>query len=133
MSEEKELQVQEKEEIQESAERTHDRPTFVPRVDIYESDGEIMLTADMPGVDESSIDISVEESVLTIHGEVEGMRPEGYELSYAEYRVGDYERSFSLSNRVDQDKIEARLKDGVLYLTLPKVSPKTKKIAVKAD
>jgi HSP20 family molecular chaperone IbpA len=132
MSESQELEVQEKQEVEESTERTREGPVFVPRVDIYESEAEITLLADMPGVDESSVDISVENSVLTIHGEVDGMRPEGYDLAYAEYRVGDYERSFSLSNRVDQENIMATLKDGVLHLTLPKAGPTTKKIAVKA-
>jgi HSP20 family molecular chaperone IbpA len=132
MSESQELQVQDKQEIDESAERTREGPVFVPRVDIYESDGEIALVADMPGVDESSVDISVENNVLTIHGAVDGTQPEGYDLAYAEYRVGDYERSFSLSNRVDQDNIQATLKDGVLHLTLPKAGPTTTKIAVQA-
>jgi HSP20 family protein len=131
MSEEKDLQVQEKEVVEESAERTRDRPAFVPRVDIYENDDEIVLVADMPSVDETAVDITVENNVLTIRGDVEPMQPEGYSLAYAEYRVGDYQRSFSLSNQVDQEKIEATLKDGVLRLSLPKVGPMTKKIAVK--
>jgi HSP20 family molecular chaperone IbpA len=132
MSESQELQVQDKQEIEESTERTHEGPVFVPRVDIYERDGEITLVADMPGVDESSVNISVERDVLTIHGSVDGAQPEGYDLAYAEYRVGDYERSFSLSNRVDQDNIQATLKDGVLHLTLPNAGPTTTKIAVQA-
>jgi HSP20 family molecular chaperone IbpA len=131
MSEHKDLQVQEKEVVEGSAERTRDRPTFVPRVDIYESDGEIVLVADMPGVDEKLVDITLESNVLTISGDVEPVRPDGYELAYAEYRVGDYQRSFSLSNEVDQEHIEATLKDGVLRLCLPKAGPTTKKIAVK--
>jgi HSP20 family protein len=131
MSEEKDLQVQEKEVVEESAERTRDRPAFVPRVDIYENDDEIVLVADMPSVDETAVDITVENNVLTIRGDVEPMQPEGYSLAYAEYRVGDYQCSFSLSNQVDQEKIEATLKDGVLRLSLPKVGPMTKKIAVK--
>jgi HSP20 family molecular chaperone IbpA len=131
MSEEKGLQVQEKEVVEGSAERTRDRPTFVPRVDIYESDGKIVLVADMPGVDEKSVDITLENNVLTISGDVEPIQSEGYDLAYAEYRVGDYQRSFSLSDQVDQENIEATLKDGVLRLSLPKAGPTTKKIAVK--
>jgi HSP20 family protein len=131
MSESKELEVQEKEAAEESAERTRDRPAFVPRVDIYEDDSEIVLMADMPGVDETSVDITLEDGVLTISGDVEPMQPEGYSLAYAEYRVGDYQRRFSVSNQVDQENIEATLKDGVLRLCLPKVGPKTQKITVK--
>ena len=132
----KELQIQdtEKQEVAETgAERTRDRLAFVPRVDIYETDENIVVVADMPGVDESSVDITLEKNVLTINGYVEPVQPENYSLAYAEYRVGDYERSFTLSNEIDQDNIEATLKDGVLTLTMPKVGPTTKKIAVKAE
>ena len=132
MSEGQELQVQDKHKIEANTERTREGPVFVPRVDIYESDGEIVLVADMPGVKESSVDISVENNVLTIHGTVDGTQLEGYDLAYAEYRVGDYARSFSVSNRVDQENIQATLKDGVLHLALPKAGPTTKKIAVQA-
>ncbi len=132
----KELQIQdtEKQEVAETgAERTRDRLAFVPRVDIYETDESIVVVADMPGVDESSVDITLEKNVLTINGYVELVQPENYSLAYAEYRVGDYERSFTLSNEIDQDNIEATLKDGVLTLTMPKAGPTTKKIAVKAE
>ncbi len=132
----KELQIQdtEKQEVAESgAERTRDRLAFVPRVDIYETDETIVVVADMPGIDENSVDITLEKNVLTINGYVEPVQPENYSLAYAEYRVGDYERSFTLSNEIDQDNIEATLKDGVLTLHLPKIGPTTKKIAVKAE
>ena len=132
MTEEKALKVQEKEVAEMDAERTREQACFVPRVDIYENDDTIFLTADMPGADESSVDISIENNVLTISGNVEPMQPEGYSLTYSEYRVGDYQRSFSVSSQVDQENIKATLKDGVLYLELPKVGPTTKKIAVKA-
>lgn len=132
---EKELQVQqiEKQEIAESeAERTRARVAFVPRVDIYEMDDKIVVLADMPGVDETSVDITLEKGVLSINGYVEPESPEGYNLGYAEYRVGDYQRSFSLSNEIDQDKIAATVRDGVLNIVLPKMTPTTKKIAIKA-
>jgi HSP20 family protein len=132
--ESKDLQVQdtEKQEVAETgAERTRDRRAFVPRADIYETNEGITVLADMPGVDETSVDITLEKNVLTINGYVEYEAPEGYSLAFAEYDVGDYQRSFSLSNEIDQEKIEAQLKDGVLHLHLPKVSPTTRKIAVK--
>ena len=136
MSEEiRDIRVQEteKQEVETEAERTRDRPAFVPRADIYETDKAIYVVADMPGVDEASLDITLEKSVLTLNGAVEPAAPEGYSLSYAEYRVGDYVRSFSLSDEIDQEAIEATLKDGVLRLTLPKITEViTKKIAVKA-
>ena len=137
MSEEtKEIQVQdmEKQVAETEAERTRDRPAFVPRADIYETDEAIYLVADMPGVDEHSLDITLEKGVLTLNGAVEPEAPEGFSLTYAEYRVGDYVRSFSLSDEIDQEAIEATLKDGVLRLKLPKIlEARIKKIAVKAE
>ena len=114
------------------AERTRDRLTFVPRVDIYENGDEIVVVADMPGVDEKSLDVTLEHNVLTINGCVEPMNPEKRNLAYAEYRVGDYERSFSLSDQIDRDKIEATVRNGVLRLHLPKITAaRTRKIAVR--
>jgi HSP20 family protein len=136
MSEEsRDIQVQEveKRQVAESeAERTRERPAFVPRADIYETDNEIVVLADMPGVDESSVDITLENNVLTINGYVPSESPEGYDLAYAEYQTGDYQRSFSLSNEIDQDQVEASMKDGVLRLRLPKITEaRTRRIAVK--
>lgn len=135
MVNEKELQIQEteKQEVVESgAERTRERLAFVPRADIYETNDAIIVVTDMPGVDENALDIALENNILTINGDVEPDYPEGYSLGYAEYRVGDYQRSFTLSNKIDQSKIEATLKDGVLRLHLPLAEPTTRKIAVKA-
>jgi HSP20 family molecular chaperone IbpA len=131
-TQELEVRETEKQEIEETdAERTRTRPAFVPRADIYETNQEIVVIADMPGVDENSIDITLEKNVLSINGTVEPPQYESYSLAYAEYRVGDFQRRFSLSNEIDQDGIEATVKDGVLTLHLPKVSPTTKRITVK--
>jgi len=135
MANENELNIQEteKQEIAETgAERTRSRLAFVPRTDIYETNEAIVLVTDMPGVDESTLDITLENDVLTLNGCVEMAYPEGYGLAYGEYRVGDYERSFTLSSKVDRDKIEATVKDGVLRLYLPKAEPSMRKIAVSA-
>ena len=132
----RDLQVQdtEKREVAETdAERTRDRLAFVPRADIYETDDEIVVVADMPGVDENTVDITLENNVLTINGYVEMEQPEGLSLAYAEYRVGDYQRAFSLSDQIDREGIEAAIKDGVLRLHLPKITEaRAKKIAIKA-
>jgi HSP20 family protein len=123
MSEDTSLQVQdtEKREVAETgAERTRDRLAFVPRADVYETGDAIMVVADMPGVDETSVDITLENNVLTINGYVELEQPEGMSLAYAEYRVGDYLRAFTLSDKIDREGIEATVKDGVLRLYLPK-------------
>ena len=131
----KDLQVQETEKqevIESGAERTRERACFVPRADIYETNDGITVVADMPGVDENSVDITLEQNVLTINSYVAPVEPEGYRLAYAEYRVGDYQRRFTLSDQIDRDKIEATVRDGVLRLHLPKVEPIARKITVKA-
>ena len=137
MSEEtRDLQVQEaeKREVAETgSERTRDRPAFVPRADIYETDDKIVVVADVPGADENSVDITLENNVLTINGYVESLPPEGYNLVYTEYRVGDYQRAFTLSDEIDREGIEATVKDGVLHLHLPKITEaRVKRIAIKA-
>jgi HSP20 family molecular chaperone IbpA len=129
------LQIEEteKQEVVESgAERTRERACFVPRADIYETIGSITVVADMPGVDKNSVDITLEQDVLTINGYTALGGPQGYRLAYAEYQAGDYQRRFTLSDKIDRDKIEATMKDGVLRLRLPKVEPTATKIAVKA-
>lgn len=114
------------------AEPTRDRHVFVPRVDIYEDGEQVVIVADMPGVNEKSVDIMLEKNVLTINGRVEFVEPANLSLTWSEYSVGDYKRSFTLSDGVDRDHIEATVIDGVLRLYLPKAAPaKTKKIAVK--
>jgi len=134
MADEKTLQVEEtqKKEVEQSdAERTRSGVAFVPRVDIYETDAGVHIVCDMPGVDENSVDIVLEKNVLTLNGYIAPQQPEGYTLAYAEYRVGDYQRRFTLSNEIDQDNIAATMKDGILSLLLPKASQASRKIAVK--
>ena len=115
-------------------ERTRNRKVYVPKVDIYETKDAMVLIADMPGVDNQSVDITLEKNVLTITGNVESTSYEGKTLAYAEYDTGDYQRAFTISDEVDQDRIEAMVENGVLRLTLPKVEKaKIKKIAIKAE
>lgn len=131
MSQETALQEQESQEL-EQPERTHSRPTYVPRCDIYETDDGLTIVADMPGVDEKSVDVSLEKGVLALSASATDEGREGYERTYYESRSGDYERSFRLSDDFDAEKIEASLKNGVLKLHLPKAAEaKPKKIAVK--
>lgn len=113
-------------------ERTKSRRVFVPYVDIYEEGDETIILADMPGVDEKSIDIDLDKNVLTITGTVEPAQREGYRLAYAEYEVGDFQRSFTLSCPIDVNKTEAHITNGVLRLILPKAEEaKPRKISVK--
>jgi HSP20 family molecular chaperone IbpA len=114
-------------------ERTQARKVFIPRVDICETKDAIVLLADMPGVDEKSIDITLEKNVLTLLGRVEPETYEGYRAACVEYDAGDYERAFTLSDEIDRDRIDASVKNGVLRLTLPKAEPvKLRKINVKS-
>ena len=135
-NEPQDLQAQgtEKQEVPQSdAERTRDRKAFVPRVDIFEDNEAITILADMPGVDAESLDITLEKEVLTINGFVEPVKPESYSLAYAEYEEGDFVRRFTLSNKIDQEKIAASVRDGVLRLHLPKIGPaQARKIVVSA-
>ncbi|MBN1542434.1 Hsp20/alpha crystallin family protein [candidate division KSB1 bacterium] len=128
---EKSLQKREQETMN-AVERTRSQKVFVPLVDISEKDDAIYLTADMPGIDEQSVDITLEKNVLTLEGRVDSTPPEGYELSYMEYETGDFQRSFTLSDEIDRERIEAHVKDGVLQVVLPKAEPaKARRIEVK--
>jgi HSP20 family molecular chaperone IbpA len=119
--ESKELQV-EKQEVQavEGVERTRAGHVFLPKVDIYTMDEDIVILAEMPGIDEQDLDITLEKNILTIKGFVTFDPPAGYEMACREYVVGDYERSFNLPDDIDRNKIEATVKDGVLRLLLQK-------------
>ena len=125
-----------KQELQttDGVERTRSGRIYTPAVDIYETNEAIVLVADMPGVDESSVDVTLEKSVLTIHGRVQPWQFEGHSLRYAEYGIGDYQRSFTISNQIDWEHIEGSVSNGVLRLTLPKTGPlQAKKIAIKGS
>jgi HSP20 family protein len=114
-------------------ERTRQRRLFVPRADIYETEDDIVVVADVPGTDENNVDITLEKNILTINAFPSNNPPKDYTLVYSEYGLGDYQRRFAISNEIDRDKIKAQVKDGVLSLRLPKAGPaKTRKIAVKA-
>lgn len=108
-------------------------PVFRPQVDIVESNEAITLTADMPGVDESQVDLSIKNDVLTIRGSVTPPDWSGYNKGYVEYRVGNYERAFQLSNQIDRSGIEAKVRQGVLRIRLPKAQhAQTQRVTVQA-
>jgi HSP20 family protein len=114
-------------------ERTRTRRTYAPRTDIYETNDALVLVADMPGVSPDRLDVTLEKRELTIRGRTADDQPEGHSPIYREYEPGDYERTFVLSDEIDADKIGARLRDGVLHLTLPKAGPaEAKRIQVQA-
>ena len=128
----KTLQAKEKKEVTHPAEQTRPGRVFTPAVDIFETDKEITLLADMPGVKAKDLNIDLHEDVLTLNGDVDP--PEGANEGdvIREYRMGKYYRQFTLSQVIDQSRIEAELKDGVLRLRLPKVEAATpRKITVR--
>lgn len=109
------------------------RPIYTPDVDIYETGDHVVVIADLPGVAPEDVEVTLERQVLTIRGRTTARIPEGYSPVYSEYRMGDFERSFTLSEDVDRDNIKATHKDGVLTLELPKAeTTKSRKIDISA-
>jgi HSP20 family protein len=105
---------------------------YAPDVDICEDSQRIRLVADMPGVDQKSVDVTVENNVLTIKGQARVDVPEGYELVGQEYGVGKYRRDFTLSDAIDAEGIKARVQHGILEVTIPKREEvKTRKIKIE--
>ncbi|MBW2169736.1 MAG: Hsp20/alpha crystallin family protein [Deltaproteobacteria bacterium] len=129
----KALKARDKREVTTPTEQTKPGPLFTPAVDIFETDQEITLLADMPGVKAKDLNIDLRDDILTLDGEVETPEGKSEVDVFREYQSGKYSRQFSLSQVIDQAKIDAELKDGVLRLKLPKVAAATpRKIAVKA-
>ncbi len=133
MTDSKELQVKEKKEVAAPAEYTQPGLVFTPSVDIFETETEITLLADMPGVTSQNLNIDLRDDTLTLTGEIEPFEGPDEQDILIEYEVGKYLREFTLSEVIDQEKIEAKLNDGVLRLNLPKVEKaKPRKIVVTA-
>lgn len=120
MVESKELQVKDKQEVASPAEQTRPGVVFTPEVDIFESEQQINLLADMPGVAPDDVEIDLNDSVLSISGEVKPFEGKDESDVLIEFEIGRYFRQFTLSEVIDQSKINAKLEDGVLRLTLPK-------------
>ena len=133
MAETKELQAKEKVEVSASAEQIKPGTVFTPNVDIFETDKEIIMLADIPGVKAQDLSIDLRDDTLTFTGEVKPLnRPEEEDI-LIEYQFGSYYRQFTLAEVIDQSKIDAALNNGVLRLTLPKVEKaKPRQITIKA-
>src|SRR5579862_1676550 len=131
MAKTQELSVQEKKELASKEEKTVPARYYVPNSDIFETDSALTVVMEIPGVEKKDVSVDLENSVLRIEGKVDFSKYEGLEPVYAEYNIGHYSRSFTLSNKVDQDGITADLADGVLTLTLRKAKDALpKKIAI---
>jgi HSP20 family molecular chaperone IbpA len=126
-----ELQVQQKREVEKQRESTVPARTFMPTTDIYETESALTVVLEMPGVDKGNVDISVEAGVLTIEGRLDFSKYQDMQPIYTEYNIGHYRRSFSLSSKIDQNKIGAEMADGVLTITLAKAEEaKPRRISV---
>ena len=120
MAEKQELTVREKKELVAKEEKTVPGRYYVPYADIYETDEALTVVMEMPGVEKSRLNVALENDLLKVDGQIDFTKYRDMEPVYAEYNVGHYARSFTLSNKIDQEKISAQLEDGVLTLTLPK-------------
>ncbi|WP_061234163.1 Hsp20/alpha crystallin family protein [Leptospira interrogans] len=105
---------------------------LAPRVDIYSDEENIYLLADLPGVEEKDVQVQLEKDQLIISGKTSNKDIQG-ELRYSEFRTGEYKRTFTLTESVEEDRISAVYKNGALNLTLPKRKPLTKKIEVRSE
>jgi HSP20 family molecular chaperone IbpA len=129
-----EIKVKDKQELATPAEQTRPGLVFTPDVDIFESEREITLLADMPGVKAEQLNIDLRENTLTLVGEIEPFEGPDEEDLLVEYEVGKYYRQFTLSEVIDQNRINANLHNGVLRLTMPKVEKATpRKIEVRSQ
>ena len=121
MASKQELQVQQKRQVEDKEEATIPVRQFLPNTDIYETETALTVVLEMPGVEKTNVEVAVEGGVLKVSGRIDFSKYEGLQPIYTEYNIGHYARSFRLSSKIDQTKIEAQMNDGVLSLVLPKV------------
>jgi len=119
---------------QPAAEAAEERLLFTPYIDIYETDEGLVLTADLPGVTIDTLELQVQDNKLTLFGRVAPVLPPGARVVHQEYGVGDFLRSFILSDEVNHDQITASMNNGVLKVVLPKApAAKPRRIEVSSD
>jgi len=116
----KSLEVQAKQELTTPEEQTVPARYYVPASDIYETEDALTLVMEMPGVEKDNINIKLENDVLQIEGRIDLSAYAELDPLYTEYNIGHYARKFSLSSKVNKEKISAEMGDGVLTLSLPK-------------
>lgn len=120
MAKGKSLEVQQKKELVSKEEKTVPARYYMPNTDIYETNDALTVVMEVPGVERKDLEVNLENDVLRIEGRIDFAKYEGLEPLYTEYNVGHFARSFTLSNKIDQQKISAQLDNGVLTLTLKK-------------
>ena len=126
-----EIQARDKQEVKATSEQTVPGRAFTPLVDIFEDDEALTIVADMPGVPSENVSVDLQENVLTLTGIPSLAIPEKEECVLQEFDTGKYFRQFSLSEVIDQTNVKAKLDQGVLRVTLPKIGPaKPRKISI---
>lgn len=118
MAETNALQAREKQELQ--GETIRPGPVFRPEVDILEREDSYVIYADLPGVDDKSIDVRLDQGALTLDAQLATLPDTSWNPLHAEYRIGSYHREFRLSEGIDASGVSARMQNGVLELQLPK-------------
>lgn len=110
------------------------RYVFTPPIDIFENEEGLVLRADLPGVEKETLDLQIQDNRLTLFGRVTHYPPPSARIAHQEYQVGDYLRSFILSDQVDYDRITAKLVQGVLEITLPRApQAEPRRIQIQSD
>jgi len=107
---------------------------IVPPVDIYETDNEYIIKAEMPGIKKDQLEITLEDNELEINGKLNGNLPDEKNLKYSEFKLYNYHRKFDVGETIDRNSLKASLENGILTLNLPKREEvKPRKIEIKAE
>jgi HSP20 family molecular chaperone IbpA len=126
-----EIQVQHKREVPKKQESTVPARVFLPVTDIFETEQALTVIMEMPGVGKDSVEVGVENDVLTIEGRIDYSKYDNLQPLYTEYNIGNFSRSFQISSKIDQAGIKAELKDGLMTVVLPKTeTAKPRRISV---
>jgi HSP20 family molecular chaperone IbpA len=129
-----EIQKADNNQVSATPEQTRSGPVYSPAVDIFENDASITVLADLPGVRADNLEIDLRENVLTLMGRVSGPENTGETPVLREYQPGLFFRQFTLGETIEQSKIDANLKDGVLRLELPKAEKaRPRQISVRSE
>ena len=115
-----EVPVQQKREVEKEQESTTPTRAFMPTADIFETEEALTVALEMPGVSKDNVDVDIENGLLTVEGRIDFGKYEGLRPVYSEYNIGPYRRSFRISSRIDQERISADMRDGIVTLILPK-------------
>ncbi|XDD44899.1 Hsp20/alpha crystallin family protein [Leptospira sp. WS39.C2] len=104
---------------------------YSPNVDVYETDNSLLFRVEMPGVDDKSVEITIEKDQLQLEGKFQiGVEEKG-QVRLAEYREGNYFRRFTIGKAIDSEKAVAKMKNGILELSIPKIEPKKTKVEIR--